>query len=1163
MMAAEETAPSSSSNDLITVGRLVEVASRTWPGINKPGGVARVINVHYDKDASNNQNGGGSNDKAPISGSHDVSGANSVKTPTHVDVKYILGGSREKRVPVEYVKLAPQYESTSVETEANGRTVSSTKTLRDRSMMLGRCRRCGSLRKDCGSCDWATEESEAKKGEDKAKSASTTAESKTTQQVKNDPFSSSDDDDDNDDGDIQKLIRHLSKRHGTRGKKEVRKNENQSAKSSIKRRRRFTTTQQQESSLVAATVTSKDTLNKKRSTTNTSQAGQKDSLSSSDDGLADSRHKRRLLQKRYQTYSGLSGYSAMASLDFPSSSSSSSSSEDETIVQLKRKRARIAAKRVGTEGYSVLESLPSTSRARRIATRETHSTYSKTQGAQRHDNEISFPDADTDESEQSVRQENKKKVRQSKKMVVGVALYSDPSTTEDDRMEIPFSEKSHIDRQLLALEARARNEMVRNQQQNENGDLGAIDGDFIQPEGEEAIENLPSDMVDLSKSLPYKELARFFDKMAARLEDETIPDFTLKVARLQRELREKTNPRTSRLRHHQNSVEENVEQSLSDLLKQCDSLWAEVHASVIRNGTDQCSAALRRLMDDRLYRKNKKQLTSQQRRLFRGSGAMEARNLRMDAIEESVEDVVHRLKSIAEQCEEQVLVEADDNKEDAAASHFSSDSTISRQDDKDPSQPLAELSPRTGDQAFNKRSSNHRFDPHQNSSKVRHTHHEHPSRPSRTKRRPHTDRHEANTKKRHRVAVKRSMSNSDAAKDASSELSYSSDVPMDNDVTSSFDNDEDLVRNNDKSEFSSTFDFEEADERVKIRRGRKRDCVCGASTKERHFKTASDRSQSISQRMQAFLDANSGNDIAERFDQRPDEVSLRPDWRSSRGQSRRNRNDTPNHDVPMSTAGEQHRSQKQKNPSRPLHVDAQPCNIKAWPITAFQSNFSSESNALEGRTEFSNVQVNIDELENSLSNIYSMGSAEFSTYMHEIECAFLSVPLPHPSFLDKMRSVLASGNGARTIREVLVTSDADLHRHVRFLAFCVRLSGRIERTDRELPFVFGRAGHKHMMVFMTLQLLDTLFSVFLPLAWGTDNDIDMHSVLSDLVPLRDALCDRMNLLECVCRCLVETFPCQQWKRSVEGSRAFISSVDPMSWREFVESGTIPKNPESK
>lgn len=93
-----------------SVGQLVKVAARTWPGINEPGGVGRVVNV----------------------------------TPESVSVRYLVGHRRqEKNVPVQYV--APHILESS--------------RLRDRSMLLGRCKNCGSLRTDCGSCDiWVAEQ---------------------------------------------------------------------------------------------------------------------------------------------------------------------------------------------------------------------------------------------------------------------------------------------------------------------------------------------------------------------------------------------------------------------------------------------------------------------------------------------------------------------------------------------------------------------------------------------------------------------------------------------------------------------------------------------------------------------------------------------------------------------------------------------------------------------------------------------------------------------------------------------------------------------------------------------------------------------------------------------------------------------------------------------
>lgn len=93
-----------------TVGDLVSVASRTWPGINQPGGVGRVTSVVA-------HTGG---DTAVVS------------------VKYVVDGRHEKAVHVQYVQP---------------HSLATNPLLRDRTMLLGRCARCGSLRADCGSCD--------------------------------------------------------------------------------------------------------------------------------------------------------------------------------------------------------------------------------------------------------------------------------------------------------------------------------------------------------------------------------------------------------------------------------------------------------------------------------------------------------------------------------------------------------------------------------------------------------------------------------------------------------------------------------------------------------------------------------------------------------------------------------------------------------------------------------------------------------------------------------------------------------------------------------------------------------------------------------------------------------------------------------------------------
>ena len=107
------------------VGEIVHVQARTWPGINKPGGIARITQLH-----------------------------SSSEKLTDVDVQYVVVGGRERRVPIEYVSPAPS----SIAAASKQDALPHRNELRDRSMLLGRCRRCGSLRKDCGSCDWLEQE---------------------------------------------------------------------------------------------------------------------------------------------------------------------------------------------------------------------------------------------------------------------------------------------------------------------------------------------------------------------------------------------------------------------------------------------------------------------------------------------------------------------------------------------------------------------------------------------------------------------------------------------------------------------------------------------------------------------------------------------------------------------------------------------------------------------------------------------------------------------------------------------------------------------------------------------------------------------------------------------------------------------------------------------
>jgi len=106
---------------------MCEVESRSWPGINKPGGIGCIKKV-YQTD--------------PLS----------PEKVTHVDVFYPVLRTREKYLNVDWLIVKDVVNAT-VKLGAEGRGT------------LGRCERCGSLRRDCGACDWKHQEGMARRRE--------------------------------------------------------------------------------------------------------------------------------------------------------------------------------------------------------------------------------------------------------------------------------------------------------------------------------------------------------------------------------------------------------------------------------------------------------------------------------------------------------------------------------------------------------------------------------------------------------------------------------------------------------------------------------------------------------------------------------------------------------------------------------------------------------------------------------------------------------------------------------------------------------------------------------------------------------------------------------------------------------------------------------------
>ena len=61
---------------------------------------------------------------------------------------------------------------------------------------------------------------------------------------------------------------------------------------------------------------------------------------------------------------------------------------------------------------------------------------------------------------------------------------------------------------------------------------------FIQPEGEDAAEHLPSDIVDRTRGIPFKQLPFFFDDLLKELTNEIMPDANLALEEFKQKRRE-------------------------------------------------------------------------------------------------------------------------------------------------------------------------------------------------------------------------------------------------------------------------------------------------------------------------------------------------------------------------------------------------------------------------------------------------------------------------------------------------------------------------------------------------------------------------------------------------------------------------------------------------
>jgi hypothetical protein len=705
-----------------------------------------------------------------------------------------------------------------------------------------------------------------------------------------------------------------------------------------------------------------------------------------------------------------------------------------------------------------------------------------------------------------------------------------------------------------------------------------IDGDFIQPEGVDAVENLPEDIVDLSKFIPYKDLPEFFDSMATKIEDELLPDFKLKIAHLQRQVRAMQYPTKNQLNHGKQDDDQRTSISFKarELLNQCYDAWAEAEARLIRNGIDQCRAALRRLMDDRLYRKNKKGLNSLQRRRCRGSGILDARNLRMDGIEEAVEKIVHDLKIVADFCEVECQIKESEI-EEALREVNSSDEMPISSEDEDPLdfRPISSLVKENDYRSVGDDPSVRSLPPFQQHRYAKNV-------PSVTRSKDKRSRSKLNcslTSSSRRIRTPL-MEDDDGVMDRSLGEMHKNVAKGNHFLARSEQQEKKSAGCHsvteqdfaDKDETSTSFGPKNCDlgsprlgflepetTEASTTRPQKR----RRTTVRRHLtvrntggwlQVPKNRTQSISQRMQAFLDANTGNGAIQLSEEdcfeKHDEKAF-----DSRHRRRRNfsqRSSSADRLEPAVTAARSHQNaDRSDSTNKGSYHSVSLGSMRSAQLCAHIQTSICEIEQVGDSVYVEAEDGLVGDISN-MSGVLSVSTQQMHPELNE------GVVLSERNSSLKVYDYLTSSEGSRTIQELVATNDASLKTHVRVLCLCCQLIKSNEHRD--LPLALRHENRGLFLDFLIAQLLDALYSVFLPSAWAIDGDVNRNCILHELVPLRDIIGGCVQLVESVSTCLLQSFQCQQWRLGYNGT-PFVSSVDPSEWKNFLHDGTHPERVE--
>lgn len=342
----------------------------------------------------------------------------------------------------------------------------------------------------------------------------------------------------------------------------------------------------------------------------------------------------------------------------------------------------------------------------------------------------------------------------------------------------------------------------------------------------------------------------------------------------------------------------------------------------------------------------------------------------------------------------------------------------------------------------------------------------------------------------------------------------------------------------------------------------------------------------IADRMQAFLDANSSNigcfswslDASEgrvnditrpRKDEYLVQLSGRPNQKPKADRARRTKAQNNPANAPNSTeaADPDHHDNRFLEPdSSPEDQDNEATNAPMNLATEMMYRrlaVRKEEAPPSNRISHGRLSAPLLESCRALLAAYPE-SADDSTSLFEgfVNHFKAETPIIHSEAVEVFRTVLLllQRHDNMTLQAISLTDSKYLQLHIQLLIFILNLleskvGSALVSQDGNIYYLFGHRMSNMFIEIVVLQMIDVIYAQAQSCCWALDS-FRINGLMGLLGPLRDSLARIVPLVETVSHCITQKFQCQKWRDYVGRSESFVSAVDPEEYKSCLLDGKM-------